>query len=75
MKQVRKNKDVLFTKKPFQKLAWLSTISILLGASLASLFPELYFHHYFFLFGNGLLAITALLWKEYSLLVLNLGLS
>ena len=62
-------------KKPFQILAWLSTLSILIGASLASILPELYLHHYFFLFGNSLLAITAYLWKEYSLLVLNIGLS
>ncbi len=62
-------------KKPYQTLAWLSTFSILLGACLASLAPELYYHHYFFLFGNGLLALTAYLWREYSLLVLNSGLS
>ena len=62
-------------KKPYQSLAWLSTFSILSGACLASLVPELYYHHYFFLFGNGLLAFTAYLWREYSLLVLNSGLS
>ena len=62
-------------KKPYQLLAWLSTLSILSGATLASIVPELYFHHYFFLFGNSLLAFTAYLWKEYSLLVLNIGLS
>ena len=61
-------------KKPYQFLAWISTLSILIGALLASLFPEIYIHHFFFMFGNGLLAITALLWKENSLLVLNSGL-
>ena len=61
-------------KKPHQFLAWLSTFSILFGASLASLVPEIYIHHFFFIFGNGLLAITAFLWKENSLLVLNIGL-
>ena len=61
-------------KKPFQILAWFSTFSILLGALLASLAPEFYIHHFFFIFGNGLLAITAFLWKENSLLVLNSGL-
>ncbi|MAH89027.1 MAG: hypothetical protein CMJ06_03150 [Pelagibacterales bacterium] len=61
-------------KKPYQFLAWISTISILIGAILASLCPELYMHHFFFLFGNGILAITAFLWKENSLLVLNTGL-
>ena len=61
-------------KKPFQYLAWISTISILLGALIASIKPELYLHHFFFMFGNGLLAITAFLWRENSLLVLNCGL-
>ena len=61
-------------KKPYQLLAWLSTLSILLGALIASLGPELYLHHFFFMFGNGLLAVTAFLWKENSLLVLNSGL-
>ncbi|MDA9708264.1 hypothetical protein N9V56_02300 [Alphaproteobacteria bacterium] len=61
-------------KKPYQFLAWFSTLLILLGASTASLAPELYLHHFFFMLGNGLLAITAFLWKENSLLVLNSGL-
>ena len=67
-----KNKQI--TKKPYQVLAWTSTFSILIGAILASLLPELYIHHFFFIFGNGLLAFTAYLWKENSLLVLNTGL-
>ena len=62
------------SRKPYQLLAWCSSASILLGATLASIKPELYIHHFFFLFGNGLLAITAFLWKENSLLVLNSGL-
>ena len=61
-------------KKPYQFLAWISTFSILVGALLASLAPEIYYHHFFFMFGNGLLAITAFLWKENSLFVLNSGL-
>ena len=61
-------------KKPYQFLAWISTLSILIGASMASLAPELYLHHFFFMFCNGLLAITAFLWKENSLFVLNSGL-
>jgi len=61
-------------KKPYQLLAWCSSISILIGALLASILPELYLHHFFFMLGNGLLAITAYLWKENSLLVLNSGL-
>ena len=61
-------------KKPYQFLAWFSTLLILLGALTASLAPELYLHHFFFMLGNGLLAITAFLWKENSLLVLNTGL-
>ena len=70
--KLTKNKPI---KKPYQVLAWISTFSILSGAFLASFVPELYYHHYFFLFGNGLLALTAFLWREYSLLVLNSGLS
>tara|TARA_B100000902_G_C26981077_1_gene750281 strand:+ start:237 stop:491 length:255 start_codon:yes stop_codon:yes gene_type:complete len=68
------NKNIKIQKKPYQLLAWFSTISILLGAIAASIIPEFYFHHFFFMFGNGLLAITAYLWKESSLLVLNTGL-
>ena len=60
-------------KKPYQYLAWNATFSILFGAFLASFAPELYLTHFFFMFGNGLLAITAFLWKENSLLVLNSG--
>ncbi len=61
-------------KKPYQYLAWISSFCILMGALLASFSPEIYAHHFFFMFGNGLLAITAFLWKENSLLVLNSGL-
>ena len=71
----KKVKNNAPSKKPYQILAWISTFSILFGAFLASFVPELYYHHYFFLFGNGLLAFTAFLWREYSLLVLNSGLS
>ena len=35
-------------KKPYQFLAWFSTLSILFGALIASLAPELYLHHFFF---------------------------
>ena len=69
-----KSNKMLIVKKPYQLLAWFSTFSILIGAVLASLLPELYLHHFFFIFGNGLLAFTAYLWKENSLLVLNTGL-
>ncbi len=34
-------------KKPYQFLAWFSTLSILIGALIASLAPELYLHHFF----------------------------
>ena len=61
--------------KPYQILAWISTFSILTGAVLASVIPELYWHHPFFIMGNGLLAIVSYLWREFSLVVLNLGLS
>ena len=61
-------------KKPYQFLAWMATFLILTGALLASLVPEKYYHHYFFISGNSLLAFTAFLWREFSLVVLNLGL-
>tara|TARA_B110000444_G_C18281260_1_gene340847 strand:+ start:210 stop:464 length:255 start_codon:yes stop_codon:yes gene_type:complete len=69
-----KSNKMLIVKKPYQLLAWVSTFSILIGAVLASILPELYLHHFFFIFGNGLLAFTAFLWKENSLLFLNIGL-
>ena len=72
---INKLKKKALLKKPYQFLAWFSTFCILSGACLASLIPELYYHHYFFLLGNGMLALTAYLWREYSLLVLNSGLS
>ena len=74
MNILRKNKKIKSYKKPYQFLAWISCFSILAGAILASMIPELYYHHYFFIIGNGLLALTAYLWREYSLLVLNSGL-
>jgi len=58
-------------RKPFQNLAWFATTCILTGALSASIAPEMYVHHFFFVLGNGLLAITAYLWRENSLLVLN----
>ncbi len=61
-------------KKSYQFLAWIATFLILTGALLASLVPEKYYHHYFFMSGNSLLAFTAFLWREFSLVVLNLGL-
>ena len=61
-------------KKPYQFLAWTSVFFLLIGALLASIVPELYYHHFFFIIGNGLLALTAYLWNENSLLVLNSGL-
>lgn len=75
MMEILKSTNKNIIKKPYQFLAWIATFSILSGALLASIVPELYYHHFFFLFGNGLLALTALLWREYSLLFLNTGLS
>tara|TARA_Y100000114_G_scaffold59298_1_gene54274 strand:- start:4437 stop:4703 length:267 start_codon:yes stop_codon:yes gene_type:complete len=60
------------TTKPYQSLAWASTCTIVTGACLASLIPEYYIHHYFFILGSALWIITGYLWKENSLLYFNI---
>ena len=62
-------------QKPFQWLAWSSTFIVLLAAGLASFFPSLYLHHYFFIAGNSGWAIVGFLWREKSLIWFNLGLN
>ena len=43
-------------KKTLSVSCLVSTLSILIGALIASLAPELYLHHFFFMFGNGLIS-------------------
>jgi len=56
-------------------LSWCATIAILMGALLASFLPENYWHHPFFIIGNGLLAYSAWSKKQSSVFVLGLGLT
>ena len=58
-------------KKPHQWLAWLGTALIILGASLAAfnVFPA---YVYVFTIGNGVWVLVGWLWKEHSLIVLNI---
>mgnify|MGYP000155937376 CR=1 FL=1 len=59
-------------KKPYQSLAWFSTLSILIGALIASLAPELYLHHWFFIVANSLWILVGYLWRENSVLLMNI---
>ena len=57
-------------RKPHQWLAWLGTALIILGATLAAfnVYPA---YVVVFIFGNAVWAIAGWLWKEQSLVVLN----
>lgn len=60
-------------QKPYQWLAWAATSGLLLSASLASIVPDYHWHHVPFIVSNALWALTGVLWKEYSLIVLNVA--
>lgn len=59
-------------RKPYQWLAWIATATLVLAASLASFVPELYLHHWAFIIANALWIIVGYLWKENSLLWMNI---
>ena len=59
-------------KKPYQWLAWLATVVLVSAACLASFVPEWYWHHWAVIGGNALWIAVGYLWKENSLLYLNL---
>lgn len=60
--------------KPYQWLAWISTACLLLAATLAAL--NIYPYYIFaFIVSNGLWVLIGILWKEKSLIVMNLGLT
>jgi len=69
--------------KPYQKLAWIATASLILAATVASLYPSqpMFFdlpgnvHHYAFTVANFMWVAIGVLWKEKSLIVLNAGLT
>lgn len=60
--------------KPYQWLAWISTACLLIAATLAAL--NIYPYYIFaFIISNGLWVLIGILWKEKSLIVMNLGLT
>ena len=58
-------------QKPYQWLAWLATATLVIAASLASFVPEMYLHHWFFIVANTLWIIVGYLWRENSVLLMN----
>lgn len=62
-------------EKPYQFLAWIATIILILAAILASFVPELEYHHWAFISANSLWVYVGYVWKEQSLVVLNFGLT
>ena len=58
-------------QKPYQWLAWLATATLVIAASLASFVPEMYLHHWFFIVANTLWILVGYLWREYSVLLMN----
>ena len=61
--------------KPYQWLAWLATSVLVVAACLASFVPEWHWHHWGFIAGNALWISVGYLWKENSLLYMNIGLT
>lgn len=59
--------------KPYQWLAWAATGLLVIAALLSSIVPEWHWHHVPFIVANSLWTVTGLLWKERSLIVLNLS--
>lgn len=58
-------------QKPYQWLAWLATATLVIAASLASFVPEMYLHHWFFIVANTLWILVGYLWRENSVLLMN----
>ena len=60
--------------KPYQPLAWIGTIVLLLAATSAAfnIYP---IYVYLFCIANGIWVAVGVLWKEKSLIVLNAGLT
>jgi hypothetical protein len=75
--------DVLFitisimnqNEKPYQPIAWVATLILILAAILASFVPELEYHHWAFISANSIWVIVGILWREQTLIVLNAGLT
>ena len=62
-------------QKPYQWVAWVATVVLVCAASFASFVPEMHLHHYAFIVGNAMWILVGYLWKENSLLSLNIGLT
>ena len=60
--------------KPYQWLAWLST-ACLLGAAVLAAFNVYPYYVWAFIVSNSLWVLVGVLWKEKSLVVMNLGLT
>ena len=59
--------------KPYQWLAWLATTCLLIAAVLAA-FNVYPLYIWAFIFSNSLWILVGILWKEKSLVAMNLGL-
>ena len=59
--------------KPYQWLAWAATALLVVAALLSSIVPEWHWHHVPFIIANTLWTITGIVWKERSLIVLNVS--
>jgi hypothetical protein len=62
-------------EKPFQWLAWLGTVVLIMAASMASFIPALEYHHWAFITANTIWVVVGVLWKETTVWVLNAGLT
>jgi len=60
--------------KPYQWLAWIATVVLLIAATMAA-FNMYPYYSYAFTVANGLWVLIGVLWKEKSLIVLNAGLT
>ena len=62
-------------EKPYQFVAWIATAVLIVAAILASFVPASEYHHWAFIIANSLWVIVGFLWKEMTLIVLNVGLT
>lgn len=60
--------------KPYQRLAWLGTTTLLIAAVMAAinLYP---YYAYGFILANTIWMVVGILWKEKSMIAVNLGLN
>lgn len=59
--------------KPYQSLAWFATAGLVVAALLSSFVPEWNWHHIPFIVANSLWVLTGILWREHSLIALNVS--